>query len=294
MESKVGYAARKIEYGIIHPILSQSFLDRFEPLCSKLWSQCIVMFHVGRSGSTVLGDLLNQNKDILWDGEIYHPFLLELRELKKQGWNAEQDAFPFPPIKLVRDRLLLHKLTQFSKRIYGCEVKFFHLKRARIELKNYINYLESLGFSKYLILERKNYLKVIVSSLLSNQKKKSFHIPSQATTQLSRVQIDVNNLKTDGERKTLLEFLKNYRESFQTLENSLQTRRILKLTYEDDIFDDPRIGARRVCDFLEVPYRAGKTRYGKTNPFSLKEMIVNFDEVQQVLKGTPFEWMTEE
>ena len=31
------------------------------------------MFHPGRCGSTVLGNLLNQHPSIEWDGEIYEP-----------------------------------------------------------------------------------------------------------------------------------------------------------------------------------------------------------------------------
>ena len=36
-------------------------------------SKNIAMFHAGRSGSTVLGDLLNQNPQIFWDSEIFQP-----------------------------------------------------------------------------------------------------------------------------------------------------------------------------------------------------------------------------
>ncbi len=41
------------------------------PIISKELKGCVAMFHVGRSGSTVLGDLLDQHPDIFWDSEIY-------------------------------------------------------------------------------------------------------------------------------------------------------------------------------------------------------------------------------
>lgn len=43
-------------------------------MASPLRSGNIVMFHIGRSGSTVLGDLLDQHSSVYWDGEIYQSF----------------------------------------------------------------------------------------------------------------------------------------------------------------------------------------------------------------------------
>jgi hypothetical protein len=293
MKETTEYVTRTINYRVIHPLLLQPLFDRFELLVPKLWPKCTMMFHVGRSGSTVLGNLLGQSEEIFWDGEIYHPFLKYLKQLTKQGWNPQTDKLPLEPNKVLRNRMALGKILYVNKTIYGCESKFYHLKRMNITIQRYLEDLESLGFKYFIILERKNYLRTIISSLISNRKLKKFHLTSEIKPHLNQIRVDVDNFKTDGERKPLIKFLQDHRDDFQNLENLLRDRRVLKLTYEEDISENPQIAMRRVCEFLDTEYREGKIQYRKTNPFPLKDIIINYDEVKQALKGTPFEWMTD-
>jgi hypothetical protein len=294
METKTAYIKRNINYRVIHPLLSQPLFDPFNRLLPKLWSKSTILFHVGRSGSTILGNLLSQNKEIFWDSEIYHFFLEDLKQITKHGWNAQIDKLPIESKKLLRNHMTLGKIIHVNKKIYGFESKFYHLRRMNITIQEHLEDLESLGFKYFIILERKNYLRTVLSSLISNQKLQKFHMTSKTKPQLNKIRIDVDDFKTDGERKPLVKFLQDHRDDFQNLENLLRDRRVLKLTYEEDISENPQIALRRVCDFLDLQYREGKIKYGKTNPFSLKEMIINYDEVKQALDGTTFEWMTDD
>lgn len=279
-----------LEFNLVHPLLARPFVDPLNSLLPKLWSRSVAMFHIGRSGSTVLGKLLNETDEIIWDEEIYHSFFKNWIKPNKKRL-AEGANFPFDPMKLVRNRMLAHRLIHPREKIYGCEIKFFHLRRTGIELEDYLNYLERLGFNDWIVLERKNYLRVLVSSTISNRKLKNFHIAPGENPQLIRVHLNIDAVKTGGECRSLLKFLQSYREDFRRLEEALRDRHSLKLTYEDDIAENPQVAAKRVCDFLNIPYQEAPVGCGKTNPFSLKEMIVNFEEVRQVLDGTPFEWM---
>lgn len=278
-----------LEFSWIHPLLASSLAAPLDTVLPKLWHDSVAMFHIGRSGSTVLGELLARSPEMIWDREIYHLALKFLRG-KKKGYRSV-DNLSFDPIKLVRNRMLLRRFIHPGKRIYGCEIKFYHLRRMGIDLEDYINYLESIGFKSFIILERKNYLRAIVSSIISNRKLKNFHISSGENPQLIQIELDTELLKTDGECKSLLEYLQTHRNDFQRLESILSDRYTLKLTYEEDIASDPRVGARRVYDFLDLGDRRGQVRYGKTNPYPLCEIITNFDEVERVLSGTAFEWM---
>lgn len=56
---------KSIEFNLIHPLFAQSWVDAFDPLLPKLWSKNVVMFHIGRSGSSVLGKLLNETNEII-------------------------------------------------------------------------------------------------------------------------------------------------------------------------------------------------------------------------------------
>lgn len=78
------------------------------------------------------------------------------------------------------------------------------------------------------------------------------------------------------------------------MERSLGGRNVLRLTYEEDVERDPRVGYRRICSFLEIKPHDVPVRLGRTNPFTLGELIENFDEVRQALDGSQYGWMLEE
>jgi hypothetical protein len=42
-----------------------------KPLLERMRPGNVMMFHAGRSGSTVLGDLLGQHPRVFWDSEIF-------------------------------------------------------------------------------------------------------------------------------------------------------------------------------------------------------------------------------
>jgi hypothetical protein len=52
---------KKVKY-----LIKSALINRFEkkPLA-------VAMFHIGRVGSTVVSELLNQNPDIKWDNELF-------------------------------------------------------------------------------------------------------------------------------------------------------------------------------------------------------------------------------
>ena len=81
------------------------------------------------------------------------------------------------------------------------------------------------------------------------------------------------------------------REQFRRLDELLANRNVLRLTYEDDIAPDPRIGYRRTCEFFGIQYEPAEVRLGKSNPFPLAEILVNYSEVERALRDTPFAWM---
>ena len=109
------------------------------------------MFHVGRCGSTVLGDLLDQHPLVKWDREIYfRRFARNRFELK-----------PFDSRKYLR-----HQMVVAGSRFYGFEVKFLenqHLAIVGAGLSDYVQQLRDVGVMHYVILERKNYLRMLIS-----------------------------------------------------------------------------------------------------------------------------------
>ena len=291
MIETVKYLLTKIEYEAVHPLMSKYWGDSFDLFLPKLWSKSTVMFHIGRSGSTVLGNLLGQTKEIFWDDEIYLPFFEYLQYKRKENKKFKKDQVSIDLIKVLRDRMLLQKSLHLNKSIYGCEIQFNHLRRIQVSLEAYIDYLKNLGFKHFIILERKNYLRSIVSTRISILRLKKYHISSNKKPQLSQIRLDVNKVFNNSHNETLIQLLQKHHNDFQNIENLLHGSRVLKLTYEDDIVKDPNNGVGKACQFLEIEHQKGKIQYGKTNPFPLNEIIDNYEEVEKALQGTSFEWM---
>lgn len=241
----------------------------------------IALFHIGRSGSTVLGDLLDQHPCIFWDQEIY-------RSLEDKAPRLTEGRSPELSGKALE--ILRLRMNRVRKEFYGFEAKFFQLKLTETKLPDYIEGLKHLGITHFIVLERKNYLRKLVSSLVSRSKKKS-HQSASKQAKLTTLYIDVNKVCIDKDAKPLLAYFNEWHQNFETLRRALVKDNVLYLTYEADILPDPTIAYERTCAFLGIAPRRVAVRYGKTNPFRLSQIITNFNAVKQRLSGTPFEWM---
>lgn len=242
----------------------------------------VVMFHYGRSGSTVVADRLGQHPRIRWDDEVF------------------QRAFTgqLPEARLTEDPGLQLRLRAARSlgRWYGFELKAhraYHLTEAILDRseEEMLRWLEHLGFDRFVVLERRNYLRHQVSEETGRVRGRVWHVPAGTDPGLQRIHLDVDEVRFGGWRLPLLDSFEARREGYRRLEQLLSSRRSLWLTYEDDVLPDPHIAYARICDFLGVAPRPGEIRRGRTNPFPLTEILTNHDEVGAALAGTPYEWM---
>jgi hypothetical protein len=241
-------------------------------------SDNVVMFHMGRSGSSVLGNLLDQQPNLKWDGEIYEPGKMAPLIRLLPSYITDN------PYKFLRSRML-----QAGKNIYGFEMQYYHLSLIHASLSEFLDNLKRLGYSKYILLERKNHLRIILSILIAQKTSKWHHRQGEKSKQ-TQIRINVSNVfGHDG--KTLTDYLEYYHRSFLEFKNHLSNLSFLSLTYEADILQNPIDGYRRVCDFLSFEKLEPNISYGKVNPYKIRDLVINFTEVQQALAETPFEWM---
>lgn len=229
------------------------------------------MFHVGRSGSRVLASLLDQHPRIFWDGEIYEP--------SHRLWRPGRDPL----------RILDRRRRRAGCRYYGCELKFFHARLVGMPLPALVDALFARGFDHFIVLRRRNTLRKVVSSVRLHSEKRSHRRKGEA--ELKRITLDVDDVRIDRDRKPLLAYLEDYERQFEALDRLLEGRDVLRLTYEEDVADDPTRAYRRCCGFLGLSPRPVEVAYGRTNPFPLSDIVVNLDEVEDALRGTPYEWM---
>jgi hypothetical protein len=242
----------------------------------------IAAFHLGRCGSRVLGDLLKQHRNIIWDGELFSPGRLDGIASR---WRL-----------LTRDRMniLRLKMTMAGRRCYGFETQPTQVEPIDMTLTDYVQRLEHLGFDHFVLLERRNHLRRIVSILRGHQSSQ-WHLQNGSTQSKVRFKLDVDECSldwgTDTEQRSLIAHLQRSEKVTDTLKQILSSRRHLFLTYEDDIISQPEIAYRRACDFAGIDYQPVNVRFKKTNPDDLSDVLTNFSEVEQTLRGTSYEWM---
>lgn len=241
----------------------------------------VVMFHVGRCGSTALGNMINQNSDILWRGEIYHT-----------RW--ESDGFAY---RTDRDWKIWteNEIQLAGSRVFGFEfkvVKHQHLKIVNMNICEYIQMLENIGVKKFIILERKNYLRRMISQYVGS-KTKLRHLRANQNANLKQIELPVKNINFgDGPNMSLFEALSLIDFTYRSLETQLISKDFMKISYEDDMISGSMYQlVSKLCDFLEIENIDASLENSRTNPFPIKDILINFKAVQDHLSGTKYEWM---
>lgn len=244
----------------------------------------VAMFHTGRCGSTVLGNLLNQNPEISWAGEVFED--MEKR-YRKYRWRTEK------PLKIL-------EMIMYSKECnyFGFETKSLKEQHLRpqwidMDLIDYIGALCKLGFKHFIILKRRNYLKRSMSATVGF-KSGIWHQKKDETNNPIKINIDINNFKIGNTSKHLLQHFRDLDQHYVELNSILEENRLLNLIYEDDIQENPIAAYNKICDFLRIDSVPVEIRRKKTNPFKMSEVIQNLDEVKDALCNTKYEWMTVE
>ena len=229
----------------------------------------VCMWHSGRCGSSVLGDLLRQDGRIVWGKEILERYSkkVEARNLQGAAWQG------------AKRRIRYNQLIA-GARIFGFEMKIWHLKRMGVEPKTAWGFLKQQKYDKQIILERKNYLRVIVSGFVGQATSK-LHCKTGESPVSAKIRLHLRSL-----RNGLRIFTKFYDEMKRLLPESS-----LLITYEDDILPDPVVAYGKVVNYLGLTPRHVVVNYQRTNQGNLQEIVVNLDEVREYLKGTQYEWM---
>jgi len=252
----------------------------------SMFQKNVIMLHIGRCGSTVVSQLLIQHPDIHWSKELYSPIFLEWQRKnmgKETIGQMPEDAISY----LQKDMKEAHK------RIYGFEMKPFHFRLVGYSAKSYIHQLSSLDFNNFILLDRKNRLRKIVSSLIA-RKRGRYHIEHQTKAKLTKVHVNVDDVRIDFDSKPLIKYLSDYDKEINRLKKFMKEKRVLQLTYEDDIQEDPQKAFERICEFLGLQTSNATITLSRVNPFPIRDMIDNFKEVQEILANSPYEWMLEE
>ncbi|MCP4330251.1 MAG: hypothetical protein GY791_17640 [Alphaproteobacteria bacterium] len=235
----------------------------------------VVMFHAGRSGSTVLGHMLGDNREIFWDHEVFNP---------NHGLWREQTE---PAVFLRR------RMGRAGRRFYGFELQLHGPETFGRDWPGLIELLAAAGISHFIVLQRRNVLRSIVSRTAVHFGGHRHHRRHMCAPR-RRVTIDVDEARFSEGRLPLVAGLAQVEAEFAALRSALAGSAALSLVYENDIADDPRIAYDKTCRYLGLSALPVAVKYARANPYPLRETIENFAEVKSVLAGTSYGWMLNE
>lgn len=208
---------------------------------------------------------------------------------------AKKDDIPIQNGKRLTQRRLWWKMGRRAhSRVYGIEIKPYHLDIVGWEVNDFLDMLKSLGFDRFIILQRSNYLRKIVSSRVA-QERGFYHVrKTSAPGELKpcKVYIDVRDVGVGKISMSLVEHIKYCDRFYAALNEILADHEKLHLTYDQHVQTDPRVAFRKIAEFLGVNVNTDvDVRLQRTTDIPLNKLIDNYAEVVEVLRNTEFEWM---
>lgn len=224
-----------------------------------------VIYTRGRTGSTLLTELLNCHPEVYCDVEIFNFLYSKSRVM-------------FPELYIDSS---CKRATLFGRRVYGFKVKIAQL-RYEHKYSSYDKILQNLYEDdwKFIYLKRTNLLRHKISNIYSSQTN-VFHVKDSEQTQLERINVNCYDL---------LEGIKYGEEVYKTEKENLKHIPHLEVTYEKDLLDNSKQQQTcdRIFDFLGVKRHPVFSQSRKLIPYRLEEVISNYDEVYNFFKNTEY------
>ena len=256
----------------------------------------IMILHNGRCGSTVVGNLLAQNPNMHWASEIYEPMFAKWKEENQQ----EFAYLAKEPIVENPMEILKNSMNEATKPYYGFAIKPSQFCLVNSSATKFLTQSFLLNFTYFILIRRKNTLRQIVSDKVA-RKENIWHIHTdkfnwniikeifknytaqsirkafsyltkwlyrknsklknwlyRKNSKLEKIHLPVN------QSRPLVERIRGIERRMQEAESLLLSKNVLKLTYEDDIEQDPQSAYRSICEFVNMEPKAS-VNFSKTN-----------------------------
>lgn len=240
----------------------------------------MVILNSGRCGSTVLSWMLDAHPRVYSHGEVF---------LRYQRIFEGRRRRPDPLRYLQRDMLRAGR-RQFVFSVHFLRAQHLRPDLVNLGLEQFLDAMPELGIERIALLERRNYLRVLVSNYAGSLRQ-SWHVPAHATSEVQAFELNPAAVEFARTRLPLIAWLKEFERGYAEARPLVESRGGLILTYEDDVLPDPRIGYRKLCATLGVPPVEVEVPLTRANPFPVRAMLRNLDAIERELRGTRFAWM---
>lgn len=247
----------------------------------------IVMTHFGRSGSTVLAELLKQHSKIAWLDEYF--------SLK---WIRSRETYDFP-LQQMLDMVEAEVGRIHAKKpdvMVGHEIKLMNfLQNPSCNMIDYARATADPEEYVHIVLRRKNILKRICSSYKAAQTQ-VYHVRDDDSAYRKKTfQINFGNLRDYDTGESAATFPELITKALVREEAVLANYRklgiqYLELTYEDDIETDPLRAYTRIVAHLGLGFEAAEVSLKKTGA-ALRNELENYDRLEAALMTSEHAWM---
>lgn len=218
-----------------------------------------IIFGQGRSGSTLLVDLLNSSPDVRCEDEILR-FVRRLPTLYVKGRAARADA-----------------------PVFGFHLKIWHLTDTQgiPDAPTWLRLMHRDGWN-ILYLRRENLLRQSLSAAVAKRRQRWFHEATAGPLRLEPVEVDPQELVYQIRRKE--QFLRAEAQALADIPH-------LEVVYERDLLHGERHQetADRVFDWIGARRATVRTRLARTSTDDLSQMIDNYDKVSKVIREHGYE-----
>jgi hypothetical protein len=238
-----------------------------------------VILTTQRTGSTFLVECLGSHPDIECAGEI----LIGAPDRPRPQYRGRfKQLVKIANVFTSGAWRPAHRMDGFYA---GGDVKVRAFKAMYNQLANpfALRYLRENTSIRVLHLSRQNLLKVHVSRILMGKRDRV-----QAVTPVEAV-------RTYVDPRRAIASIRKARARYAHFEALFSGHPRLPLSYEG-LFDDQHLDAgtgRAICDFLGVAPHPMKSKIVKLNPESLREIVINYDELAAAISRTEFAEMLE-
>lgn len=231
----------------------------------------VFIWHHGRFGSTVLGCILNQHPGISWRGEIY-----------------ERYAEAGTPRPNFRDDL---EYAQIEHELKGLPSQ--HLPTLGVSLGQFLDVICEHGFSHCVFLDRRNTLRKLISVQIVDQGlRNTYHMSGKETALAGRLKIDLQRARIQGRHAPLPDMIQHIDEETERARHLVREYfDFLPLYYEDHIEADPLVAYRKTLAHLGLPTMTRECPLKRINIKTLQELVENYQDVEDPLAGTKYEWV---
>lgn len=244
----------------------KAYINAIYNLSSKPEKKFVILCH-SRTGSSLLGDLLNCHPEIQCQGELFRILI-----------HSKTQKILFPKHYIIGNYTS-------NCPVFGFDLKLYQLNRSLMRHsysnKRFIRDLVSDGY-QIISLNRKNILRQAISHIVARNRNQYNFTDKYDERLYKKISIDTKLLETK------INWINKFTQAkFEILKDLNH----INLIYEDDLLNSAshQTTCDKIFNYLGIDSCHVNTAFTRTSPKDLSEIIENYEELKNYIKDTEYE-----